>query len=133
MHINKLARIVLYHLREYLRFPEEVMQMPRPMQLALRAEEQTALVAARDHHPKPYVRERAAAILKVAAGHSVRWVAQVGGLKPHEPEVISGWITRFRQAGIPGLLVWPGRGRKPAFSPSAWPRCQRQRRTCDTH
>jgi transposase len=102
--------------------------MPRPLRLALRADEHAALVAARDHHPKAYVRERAAAILKVAAGHSVRWVAQVGGLKPREPEAVSGWIRRFRQDGIAGLLVRPGRGRKPAFSPSARALSQRQRR-----
>lgn len=102
--------------------------MPRPFQLALSAEEQAALVAARDHHAKPYVRERAAAILQVAAGHSLRSAAQYGGLKPHAPEVISGWITRFRQGGIGGLLVRPGRGRKPAFSPSARALAQRRRR-----
>lgn len=102
--------------------------MPRPLHLVLSAEEQVALVAARDHHAKPYVRERAAALLKVAAGHSVRWVAEVGGLKRHEPEVVSGWIRRFHQDGIAGLLVRPGRGRKPAFSPSARALSQRQRR-----
>ena len=102
--------------------------MPRPFQLALSAEEQAALVAARDHHAKPYVRERAAAILQVAAGHSIRWAAQSGGLKPHEPEAVSGWITRFRQAGVGGLLVRPGRGRKPAISPSTRALAPRRRR-----
>lgn len=104
--------------------------MPRPLQLPLSAEEYAALVAARDHHAKPYVRERASALLKVAAGHSVRWVAEIGGLKRHEPEVVSGWVRRFRQEGIAGLLVRPGRGRKPAFSPSARALSQRQ---CRAH
>lgn len=102
--------------------------MPRPLQFTLSAEERATLVAARDHHAKPYVRERAAALLKVAAGHSVRWVAEVGGLKRHEPEVVSGWMRRFRQEGIAGLLVRSGRGRKPAFSPSARALSQRLRR-----
>jgi hypothetical protein len=42
--------------------------MPCPLQVALTAAEQAALQTGRDHHAKPYVRKRAAAILRVAAG-----------------------------------------------------------------
>ena len=76
------------------------------------------LRCARDHHPKPYVRERAAAILKVAAGQPVRRVAAGGLLKPRREETVSAWVYRYLDAGVGGLLVGPGRGRKPAFSPS---------------
>ena len=77
------------------------------------------LLWARDHHEKPHVRERAAAILKVADGQSVRQVALYGLLKRHEPETVSEWIRRYLSEGIGGLLIRPGRGRKPAFFPPA--------------
>jgi hypothetical protein len=73
---------------------------------------------ARDCHRKPYVRERAAAILKVHAGQSANHVAADGLLRPHRPETVSAWIYRYLDAGLPGLSVKAGRGRKPAFSPS---------------
>lgn len=69
-------------------------------------------------HAKAYVRERAAAILKVAAGRSVRQVAEHELLVRHEPETVSGWIRAYQAEGMTGLLVKAGRGRKPSFSPS---------------
>lgn len=71
----------------------------------------------RDHHP--YLRERAAAILKVAAGQSASEVAYTALLRRHQPETISKWCKAYLNDGRAGLLVKPGRGRKPAFSPSA--------------
>jgi len=93
--------------------------MPRPLQVPLTAAEQAALQAARDHHAKPYVRERAAAILRVAGGQSARAVARPGCLKPRRVETVSRWVAAFRQGGVAGLQVAAGRGRKPAFPPSA--------------
>ena len=92
--------------------------MPRAYQLTLSEEQRAELKKARNTHPKAYVRERAAAILKVADGQSVRQVALHGLLKPREPETVSGWIARYLAEGVKGLLVRPGAGRKPAFSPS---------------
>jgi transposase len=69
-------------------------------------------------HPKPYVRERASAVLKVAAGQWACDVAEHGLLRPRDRDTIYAWLKRFKQEGIPGLLIRPGRGRKPAFSPS---------------
>jgi transposase len=92
--------------------------MPRVYRLELRSEQQAELEEARKHHPKPYVRERAAAILKVAGGQSMRRVALHGLLTVHEPETIGEWIKRYLTEGLAGLLVRPGRGRKPVFSPS---------------
>jgi len=85
----------------------------------LTAEQRNELLRARDHHEKPYVRERAAAVLKVADGQSVRQVALHGLLKRHEPETVSEWIKRYLSEGVGGLLIRPGRGRKPAFFPPA--------------
>lgn len=87
--------------------------------VTLTRSQREALIQARDRHPKPYVRERAAAILKVAAGHSLTQVAQHGLYRTRGIETVSDWITRYEAEGITGLLVRAGRGRKPAFSPSA--------------
>lgn len=87
-------------------------------QVRLSAEQRQELERTRNQHNKPYVRERAAAILKVAEGQSMRQVALHGLLKPHEPEVVSGWIARYLQEGLPGLRVRRGAGRRPGFSPS---------------
>ena len=92
--------------------------MPRKLEVRLTPHQQQELEQARDAHPKPYVREAAAAILKVAAGQSARQVAFVGLLRPRDPESVSGWIARYQQAGINGLLVSHGRGRKAAFFPA---------------
>ncbi len=92
--------------------------MPKRLILELSATQRAQLEAARDHDHLPYVRERAAAILKVAEGQSGRAVARYGLLRPHWPDTVYEWIKRFMAEGIPGLRVRPGRGRKPAFFPS---------------
>ncbi len=92
--------------------------MPRPLTLELTPEQRQALEDVRDHHEKPYMRERAAALLKIAGGMSGRQVALHGLLKPRCPDTIYAWVRRYQAEGIAGLLVRAGRGRKPAFSPS---------------
>ncbi|NLX43904.1 MAG: helix-turn-helix domain-containing protein [Chloroflexi bacterium] len=92
--------------------------MPKPLHLELSSVQVRELEHARDTHPRPYVRERAAALLKIAAGQSGRAVARHGLLRPHWPDTVYGWVRRYQAEGLPGLLVRPGRGRKPAFSPS---------------
>ena len=85
--------------------------------LVLSPQERATLQAARDHHPKAYARERAAALLKVADGWPVSHVAAYGLLKEHREETVSDWIDRYEALGVAGLRVSKGRGRKPAFSP----------------
>ena len=65
--------------------------------------------------PKPYRRERAAAILKVAAGEVAVRVARSGLLRPRDPDTVYGWLDRFERDGLAGLTIAPGRGRKPGF------------------
>lgn len=77
------------------------------------------LTRARDHHRVPYVRVKAAAILKVAGGASINHVAAHGLLKPVAWDTVKDWITCYQQEGLDGLRVQAGRGRKPAFSPCA--------------
>jgi transposase len=91
--------------------------MPAARTLALSPEQRATLEAARDHHPRPYARERAAAILKVAEGWPVSHVAAYGLLKAHREETVSEWLDRYEATGLAALRVGKGRGRKPAFSP----------------
>src|SRR5436305_9954138 len=95
--------------------------MAVPLTLHLTADQLAELTLVRDQHPKPYVRERAAAILKVASGWSVRLVALHGLLRPRRPETVSDWIRRYLSAGRSGLEVATGRGRRLAPSPGAPP------------
>jgi len=92
--------------------------MPEKLSLALTAQEVLDLEELRDHATKPYLRERAAAILKIAKGKSGREVALRGLLKPHWQDTIYEWVARYRAKGKAGLEIKPGRGRKPAFFPS---------------
>jgi transposase len=91
--------------------------MAQPRQIHLTVEQAQELTWVRDHHEKAYIRERAAAILKVASGHSMLQVALHGLLKPRRYETIGEWITRYEHDGVQGLQMQAGRGRKPAFSP----------------
>ena len=71
----------------------------------------------RDHADKPYLRERASAILQVAAGRSGRWVALNGLLRQRKADTVYGWLDRYETGGIEGLSIDEGRGRKAAYDP----------------
>lgn len=91
--------------------------MPNPLQVELNQTERNELEQLRDHGEKAYIRERAAAILKVADGMSASQVARDGLLKQRKYQTVCEWVTRYRQEGIAGLYIKAGRGRKAAFSP----------------
>lgn len=91
--------------------------MPQRM-VSLSTEQRAALLQLRDHAPKPYLRERAAAVLKVADGQAVEAVAQNGLLRRWNRHALATWLDRFEASGVAGLTIRPGRGRKPAFFPS---------------
>ncbi len=93
--------------------------MPKLRRLELEEPERKELERCRDHDPHPYLRERAAALLKIAQGQRPAQVARSGLLKPHDPDVVYRWMDRYRQEGLAGLRIHQGRGRKPAFSPYA--------------
>jgi transposase len=46
-------------------------------------------------------------------------VALHGLLKPRCPDSIYDWVKDYQAEGTKGLLIKPGRGRKPVFSPRA--------------
>jgi hypothetical protein len=91
--------------------------MPAPYQWSLTPDQESELVRTRDHAQEPYLRERAAILLQIAHGLSIRAAAQVGGLKPHHRDSVCGWVARYRSEGLGGLRVRRGRGRKPASFP----------------
>lgn len=91
--------------------------MPRRYVITLEDGQVRELEGLRDHHAKPYIRERAAAILKVHDGASARQVGREGLLRPRRHGTVCGWLHRYQQEGASGLGIRAGRGRKPAFSP----------------
>ena len=89
----------------------------RPHTLELTEAARAALVRARDRDPRPYFRERCAALLKIAAGQSPRQVA-LGGLgRRRKPDTVRAWLAAYRAEGLAGLTQRP-RGHR-GFSPSA--------------
>ena len=92
--------------------------MPKPLKINLTKAQRQELESIRDTHPKPYLRERASAILQIADGRSGRDVALHGLLKRRDPDMVYSWVKRWRAEGVAGLRIRPGGGRPPAFSPS---------------
>jgi len=92
--------------------------MPKRRYLTLTDEGRNELEAIRDHHAKPYLRERAAGLLKIADGLSAHAVALSGLLQERDPDAVYGWLNSYEAEGVAGLEIKVGRGRKPAFSPS---------------
>lgn len=86
-------------------------------QVELTEEQRDELERMAKRDPKPYRRERAVAILKVAGGAVASRVAAGGLLVPRDPDTVYGWLDRFAEQGVAGLTIAPGRGRKPTLSP----------------
>lgn len=85
-------------------------------QVDLTTKQRQELAHLRDTATKPYLRERAAAILKVADGTPAAVVARTGLLRARKADTIYDWINRYQDHGIDGLLIRAGRGRKPSSS-----------------
>ncbi|MEM7118327.1 MAG: hypothetical protein AAF614_38215 [Chloroflexota bacterium] len=62
--------------------------MAKAYQLEISSEQNAELTKVVRKHPKPYVRERASGILKVAAGNALRQVAYYQLLRRHAPETV---------------------------------------------
>jgi hypothetical protein len=69
--------------------------MAKRRTLSLSAEERSELEHVRAHDKRPYLREQAAALLKIADGTSVHAVALKGLLKRRKPDTVYGWLTHF--------------------------------------
>jgi hypothetical protein len=102
--------------------------MPAKLKIELTETQKAELQNVRDRHRLPYLRERAAAILKIADGHSGLQTARNLLNRAHWQDTIYEWVKRYQANGVEGLKIKPGRGRKPAFSPSPANRASRPRR-----
>jgi hypothetical protein len=69
----------------------------------LKSIEEQELIDHLDHDPRPYVRERCSAILKIAEGHSAHWVAQNGLLKVRDPDTVYDWLNAYEAENLAGL------------------------------
>jgi hypothetical protein len=78
--------------------------------LALTEEQRYELLQLRDHDPRPYVRERGAAMLKIAEGLSPHRVAKQGLLKPRDPDTVYSWLEMYESSGTAGLIAHPQGG-----------------------
>ncbi len=90
----------------------------RQRTLSLTEEQRAELEEVRDHACQAYLREKAAALLKIAKGQAPHAVAKRGLLKRRRADAVYGWLDRYEAEGIAGLKVRAGRGRKPVFFPS---------------
>ena len=93
--------------------------MAKPHKLELSETERQQLVELRDKGEPAYLRERAAALLKINEGLSPHKVARKALLKQRDPDTVYTWLSRYKENGIQGLFQRPGRGRKPAYSPKS--------------
>lgn len=73
--------------------------------LRLKTREQRELEHYRDHDTRPYVRERCGALLKIAAGATPHAVARQGLLQSRDPDTLYGWLQRYEEEGVAGLLA----------------------------
>jgi hypothetical protein len=85
--------------------------------LVLTDEQRLELMAIRDRDRRAYMRERAAAILKIAEGLSARDVALHGLHRRRDPDTVYSWLNHFQVTGVKGLEQLP-RGHR-GFSPRA--------------
>jgi hypothetical protein len=117
MNLKKLIMIMVESPKQ--REPLERRSDMRRRTVLLSQEQRKELLATRDHDRRPYMRTKAAAILKVADGQQIKVVARHGLNKPYTQDTVRIWLNRYEADGLAGLRVQQGRGRKPAFSPCA--------------
>lgn len=84
--------------------------MPRRRTLELSATQRHELEHHRDHDPRPYVRERCAALVKIADGQTPHAVARHGLLKSRDPDSVYSWLAWYERAGLEGVVQSPQGG-----------------------
>lgn len=91
--------------------------------LILTFQEHCELVQVRDHDHRPYLRERAAALLKIADGMAASRVAREGLLKVRHVDTVFNWLNDYGQT----RTLRPRPATRRAFSPSSPAPTQRRR------
>src|SRR5260221_21304 len=101
---------------------EEEGEMASRRTVELSWEQRQELAAQRDHDPRPYVRERCAAVLKIAEGQAAYWVARRGLLQVRDPDTGYSWLAHYQADGLAGLLAYPHGGNRRRLPPTGcWP------------
>jgi len=77
--------------------------MAQRRKLNLNAEQEKELKELRDQTKQEYVRERCAALLKIAGGQTAHQVALQGLLKPRDPDTVYHWLDIYEAEGLAGL------------------------------
>lgn len=85
--------------------------MPLRRTLELTNAQRHDLQHCRDHDPRPYVRERCAALLKIADGQSPHAVARRGLLKPRDPDTVYDWLNWYERLGIRSVWMFQHGGK----------------------
>src|SRR5499433_2109540 len=84
---------------------EEEPPMPQRRTLTLTEEQLQQLRDLRDHDARPYVRERCAALLKIADGLAPHAVATRGLLRYRHADTVYAWLDRYTAEGLVGVLA----------------------------
>lgn len=98
-------------------------------ELPLTDEQKDELVTVAKRHPKPYMRVKATALLLVNRGIPALVVGRDYLVPCRDADTMYSWMNKYEAGGVKALLIRKGRGRKPAFSPSAPNACSGQRGT----
>ena len=77
---NGTQRVVSSHSKEFA--------LPKLRTLLLNQAQREELLHCRNRHVRPHMREKAAALLKIADGERPADVARRGLLKPHDPDIV---------------------------------------------
>jgi hypothetical protein len=80
--------------------------MPQRRTLILTDTQRQELLHHRDHDPRPYVRERCAALLKIAEGQTPHAVARHGLLKPRDPDTVYAWLNWYEREGLRSVTAF---------------------------
>src|SRR5262245_11096046 len=86
---------------------QEALKAPR-RRLVVSPAQHEAVVAQRDHDSRPTVRERSAALVKIADGMRPHADAQRGLLQARDPDTVDGWLAAYEAAGLVGVLARSG-------------------------
>ena len=79
--------------------------MPQRRTLSLTETQQHELLHHRDHDARPYVRERCAALLRIANGLAPHAVAVRGLLRGRHPDTVYAWLDHYVAEGLAGVLA----------------------------
>jgi Helix-turn-helix domain len=80
--------------------------------LELKTKQRQELEEYRDHDPRPYLRERCGALLKIAGGATPHAVARPGLLRPRDPDTLYDWLRIYEAEGVSGLVAHQHGGKR---------------------